>query len=63
MQIVGYTITLKTFVILFILYSIILLNMTWGCCLSPAIESMKNQNQIKENVNKWKSTNKKQNNP
>jgi|LakMenEpi03Aug12_release.lakeMendotaPanAssembly.Ray.scaffolds.fasta_scaffold1269666_2 hypothetical protein len=55
MNILGYTISLKTAVILFILYSIILLNMTWSCCLSPAIESMQNPNLqqlVKANIKK-----------
>ncbi len=54
MNILGYTISLKTLIILFVLYSIIILNMTWGCCISPAIESMKNKTKVKENTNQWK---------
>ena len=40
----GYTINLKTAILLFVLYTIVIFNMTWGCCLSPAIESMRNPN-------------------
>ena len=55
MKFLGYTISLKTVLLLLFLYSIILLNMTWSCCLSPAIESMQNPNLqqlIKANIKK-----------
>ena len=35
---------IKTVVLLIMLYSIINLNIIWGCCISPCIEAMKNQN-------------------
>jgi hypothetical protein len=62
MKLLGYTISLKTMIILGFLYYIILLNMTWTCLQGSSIETMKNK-QIKENVNQWKPTYKKQNKP
>ena len=35
---------IKTIIILGMLYSIVLLNMTWSCCLSPSIKAMQNPN-------------------
>jgi hypothetical protein len=61
MKLLGYTISLKTMLILGFLYYIILLNMTWTCLQGSSIETMKNKKQIKENVNQWTPTYKKQN--
>jgi hypothetical protein len=49
MKIIGYDISLTTAILLFILVSIISLNITWSCCLSPAIETMKVVNKKKLN--------------
>jgi hypothetical protein len=49
---------IKTVVLLCILYSIVLLNMTWGCCISPSIEAMQNPNLkqlIKANIKNKKN--------
>ncbi len=49
---------IKTIVFLCILYSIVLLNMTWSCCLSPSIEAMQNPNLnqlIKSNIQNKKN--------
>ncbi len=55
MNLLGYTISLRTALLLLFLYVIILFNMTWSCVLSPAIESMQNPNLqqlIKANIKK-----------
>ncbi len=49
MQLLGCDISLKKLLLLFILFSVISLNMTWSCCLSPAIETMKVVNKKKLN--------------
>ena len=49
---------IKTLIWIFVLYSIVVLNLTWSCCLSPAIESMKNPNKeqlIKANIKNKKN--------
>lgn len=49
---------IKTLIFLFILYMIVLLSMTWGCCISPSIEAMQNPNLkqlIKANIKNKKN--------
>ena len=47
MKLFGYDLT--TAIVLFILFSLIFLNIVWGCCITPAIESMKVVNKKKLN--------------
>jgi hypothetical protein len=47
MKLFGYELT--TLIVLFILFSVILLNISWSCVLSPAIETMKVVNKKKLN--------------
>ena len=50
MKLLGYDISVTTAIILFILCSVIVLNIFWACCISPAIETMKVVN--KKNLTK-----------
>jgi hypothetical protein len=49
MRLLGSDISSKKILLLFILFSVISLNMTWGCCVLPAIETMKVVNKKKLN--------------
>jgi len=55
MNLLGYTISLKTILLLLFLYGIVIFNLAWSCVISPCIESMKNPNLqqlIKANIKK-----------
>ena len=47
MKLLGYD--ASTIVVLFILFFLIFLNIIWGCCIRPAIETMKVVNRKKRN--------------
>ncbi len=49
MKLLGYDMSPTTALLIFILFSMIFLNITWGCCISPAIETMKVVNQKNRN--------------